>query len=130
MYNMKIEPCGYRSGTTNWLGRLACDPAKRDIWFVRARHVTNPVQRHYFNCPQCSDSPAREGPMSTCRLASNDSAAWPPAAKRTGTNTSKRQARRCLKVRSASGVTSGDVANVHWVTISKAAANWKAKRWA
>ena len=62
------------------------------------------------------------------KFANNDAAACPPAAKRT--KMSKRQVFRCLKIRRASGSINGESAMIHCDTISNAAANWNANRWA
>ena len=62
------------------------------------------------------------------RCPNKDSAACPPAAKRTGTNMSKRDVFRCLKTKRASGLINGESAMIQCDTISRAAASWNAKR--
>ena len=64
------------------------------------------------------------------RLENNDSAACPPAARRTGTRMSKREVFKCLNITRASGPINVESAMIHCDTISSAAANWKANRWA
>ena len=64
------------------------------------------------------------------RLENNDSAACPPAARRTGTRMSKREVFKCLNINRASGPINVESAMIHCDTISSAAANWKANRWA